>query len=534
MSAPMAFAGHDGWEYVTVNELNLAVDVPAPAPPVDPVAAPAVRDAMLSGRFVGSRDAALADSITEFLAAPSRDAIDLWFSAERGARLRIDPQALRDALDRDIAAIDAMLSEQVDAILHHARLRKLEGTWRGVAWLTDGAELSNRLKIKLLNIAWPEICRDLERAIEFDQSLLFRKVYEEEFGTPGGEPYGLLVVDHEVRHRSSAEARTDDVTALASLSGVAAAAFSPLIIGASPALLEVDSFADLATSTDIAAPLRNADHARWRSLASRADMRFIGVALPHVLARPPWQDDGTRADRFRYREYAPTNEERVWMSAGYAFASVVARAFARFAWPADVRGVETDRVGGGLVTGVPLEPFTTDPDHVWVRNPVEIVLSDRQERSLLDAGLMPLSSVPYSEDLVFGAVRSLQVPQRYQGANANAADANARLSTQINSILCASRFAHHLKMKGRHMVGSFKTASEIEHFLQAWLTQYVNGNLSAGGDIRARFPLVAGRVTVNELPGKPGSFGCVVQLQPHYQLDDIAAAFQLVTDLSGR
>jgi type VI secretion system protein ImpD/type VI secretion system protein ImpC len=515
-----------------VDEANLAVDAPAPAPSIE--AASPVRDAMLSGHFVGNRDAALADRLTEFLGAPSGAAIDAWFGTERGARLRIDPQALRDAVDQDIAAIDAMLSEQLDAILHHTRLRKLEGTWRGVAWLIDGVELSNRLKVKIINVGWPEICRDLERAIEFDQSLMFRKVYEEEFGTPGGEPYGLLVVDHEVRHRSSSAARTDDVSALAALSGVAAAAFSPVIIGASPALLEVDSFADLATSTDLAAPLRNADHARWRSLSSRADMRFVGVALPHVLARPPWQDDGTRTDGFRYREYAPSSEERVWMSAGFAFASVVARAFAQFAWPADVRGVETDRIGGGLVTGVPLEPFTTDPDHVWVRNPVEIVLTDRQERSLLDAGLMPLSSIPYSEELVFGAVRSLQVPQRYQGPTANAADANARLSTQINSILCASRFAHSLKMMCRHMVGSFKTASEIEHFLQAWLTQYVNGNLAAGGDSRARFPLVAGRVTVDELPGRPGSFGCVIQLQPHYQLDDIAASFQLVTDLSGR
>jgi type VI secretion system ImpC/EvpB family protein len=222
------------------------------------------------------------------------------------------------------------------------------------------------------------------------------------------------------------------------------------------------------------------------------------------------------------------------MNAGYAFASVVLRAFAQYAWPADVRGVETDRVGGGLVTNVPLEPFHTDPDHVWVRNPVEIVLSDRQERSLLDAGLMPVSSVPFSEELVFGAVRSLQAPQRYQGPTAQVADANARLSTQINSILCASRFAHYLKMKGRHMVGSFKTADEIERFLQAWLVQYVNGNRAAAGDILARFPLVDGRVTVSELPGKPGSFGCVIQLQPHYQLDDISAGFQLVTDLSGR
>jgi type VI secretion system protein ImpD/type VI secretion system protein ImpC len=222
------------------------------------------------------------------------------------------------------------------------------------------------------------------------------------------------------------------------------------------------------------------------------------------------------------------------MSAGYAFASVVMRAFAQYAWPADVRGVEMDRVGGGLVTDLPQEPFRTDPEGVWTRKAVEIVLTDRQERTLLEAGLMPLSAIPYSDELVFGAVRSLQAPQRYQGRTADAADANARLSTQINSMLCASRFAHNLKMKGRHMVGSFRTADEIERYLQSWLTQYVNGNLSASAEILARFPLVGGKVTVNEVPGKPGSFGCVIQLQPYYQLDDISAGFQLVTDLTGR
>ena len=188
-----------------MNEANLAVDVPAPAASIE--AAAPVRDAMLSGHFVGSRDAALADRLTEFLGAPSGRCDRSAGSAPNAARVCASiAQALRDAVDRDIAAIDAMLSEQVDAILHHTRLRKLEGTWRGLAWLVDGVELSNRLKIKILNVGWPEICRDLERAIEFDQSLMFRKVYEEEFGMPGGEPYGLLVVDHEVRHRSSAAA----------------------------------------------------------------------------------------------------------------------------------------------------------------------------------------------------------------------------------------------------------------------------------------------------------------------------------------
>lgn len=494
-----------------------------------------IRDAVLQGRFVGARDAGLETRLSDFLSnADTAAALDHWFGADASARLRATPDGVRCALDRDIATIDAMVSEQLDAILHHRRLQRLDGSWRGLAWLVDGVEQGNRLKVKMLNAGWPEICRDLERAIEFDQSHLFRKVYEDEFGTPGGEPYGLLVVDHEVRHRPGRGSRTDDVTALAALSGVAAASFSPVILGASPQLLEVDSFADLSVVTDVTAALRNTEHARWRSLASRADMRFVGIALPRLLARPPWEDDGTRTDTFRYAEYAPTADERVWMNASYAFATVVARAFATYAWPADVRGVETDRIGGGLVDGVPIEPFRTDPDRVWTRNAVEITWNDTQERLLLDAGLMPLSAIPYSEELMFGAVRSLLVPQRHQGTNAAAADANARLSSQINSILCASRFAHHLKMKGRQMVGSFKTADEIERSLQAWLTEYTNANTTASSETRARFPLVGARVTVNELPGKPGNFGCVVQLQPHYQLDDVAATFQLVTDLGGR
>ena len=271
-----------------MDELNLAVDLPAPAAPVEVVAPPAVRDAMLSGRFVGSRDAALADAVTEFLGSPSRAMRSTcWFGAERGARLRIDHQALRDALDRDIAAIDAMLSEQLDAILHHTRLRKLEGTWRGVAWLVDGAELSNRLKVKILNVGWPEICRDLERAIEFDQSQMFRKVYEEEFGMPGGEPYGLLVVDHEVRHRPSADSRTDDVSALAALvrrrrRGLLARHDRRL----ARRCWRSTAFADLATSTDLAAPLRNAGP---RSLAQPLLARRHALRRRRAAARagPP-------------------------------------------------------------------------------------------------------------------------------------------------------------------------------------------------------------------------------------------------------
>lgn len=519
---------------ISLDELTSAApaaDVETLEPPNGNV--PGLRNDMLAGRFVGRNDIVLADSFAAFLIGGASDAVRLWFGSGPWRRLLIDPDALRGALDRDIAAIDAIVAEQLDAILHDTRYRKLEGSWRGLLWLVDGVEQGTRLKVKAMNISWAEICRDLERAVEFDQSQLFRKIYEDEFGTPGGEPYGLMVVDHEVRHRPSATARTDDVNALTLLSGVAAASFCPTILAASPALLEAENFAELSNVNDITRPLRDTDHVRWRSLSSRSDMRFIGIALPRLLARAPWEADGTRADNFAYAEYAPTADQRVWMNPAFAFAVVVARAFAHYAWPADVRGAETDRVGGGLVDGAPIEPFSTDSGHSWVRMPVEIIWNDRQERELLDAGLMPLSAIPYSEELVFGAVRSVLTPQRSAGPNATIADANARLSSQINSILCASRFAHHLKMKGRQMVGSFKTADEIQRTLQTWLTTYINGNLNSTGETRARFPLVAGRVQVSELAAKPGVFGCVLQLQPHYQLDDVSATFQLMTDLGG-
>ncbi len=488
-------------------------------------ASPNIRDLILSGRFIGNKNQDLEDALIEFLSAESDEAWAFWrpesFSGNK-----------RALLDRDIAAIDAMMCEQLDAVLHYDRLRRLEGSWRGLAWLIDGMDHGARLKVKLLNASWQEICRDLERASEFDQSHLFRKVYEEEFGMPGGEPYGLLIVDHEIRHRPTAAARTDDMGALTHLAGISAAAFCPTILGGSPSLLEVDDFADLATVMDIAGPLRNPDHARWRSLTGRADTRFLGIAIPRLLARAPWEDDGTRADGFRYKEYAPEAKDRVWMCAAYAFGQVVARAFASSAWPGDIRGADQDRLGGGLVADMPIEPFRTDPGTTWIRKSVEIVWNDRQERELLDAGLIPLAAIPYADELVFGAARSPLIAQRYTGANAEAANANARLSTQINTILCASRFAHYLKMMGRQMVGSFKTPEEIEDVLDSWIKKYVRSN--APYETRARYPLIGGKVSVYEHPGKPGSYGCTVQLQPHYQIDDVAASFQLVTDLGGR
>lgn len=252
----------------------------------------------------------------------------------------MQPTTTTLALDRAIATIDALVGAQVDAILHHDRMRRLEGSWRGLAWLVRGQDPGGPVRVKVLTLTWRDLCRDLARATEFDRSQLFRKVYEDEFGMPGGEPFGLLVVDHEVRHRPTASAPTDNVSALTALAGVAAAAFAPVVLAASPSLLQVDDFSDLALAGELADPFRSEEFARWRGLGRQEDTRFVAVALPRALARAPWTDDAARHDGFRYAESASGPNDRVWMTAGFPFAAVVAQAFTNHAWPADIRGAE--------------------------------------------------------------------------------------------------------------------------------------------------------------------------------------------------
>lgn len=483
---------------------------------------------MLAGVLAGTGGDAAREAVSAFAggADPARGLRE-WFGDDR-------PPNIRAALDADIAAIDRMLSAQVDAILHHRRFQRLEARWRALYWLADRAHQARwrGVKFRVLNVSWAEIARDVTRAIEFDQSELFRKIYEDEFGRAGGEPFGLVVVDHEVTHGVTPGAMTDDVTVLEHLRGIGAAAFAPMILSASPTLLGLDAFDELRRLPEIASTFTDRAHARWAALCGRRDTEFLAVTLPRVLIRPPWRDADRHPIPFRYDEATPTAAERCWASAGFAFASVVARAFAEHGWPADVRGSETDHEGGGLVTGLPIEWFRTDPTGIWARMPVEIVLTDTQERTLVEAGLMPVSTPVFGNELLFGVVRSLRRPERHQGSSAAGADASARLSTQINSVLCASRFAHHLKVMARDMLGSVVTADEVERRLDAWLRQYVNGSHSDNPELRARYPLVQGRVEVREVPGMPGSFTCNMHLQPHFQLDDVGATFSLVTEVT--
>jgi type VI secretion system ImpC/EvpB family protein len=454
---------------------------------------------------------------------------------EFGTEIGSDAARVRGLVDRALVRIDLLISAQLDAVLHHPALQRLEGSWRGLAWLVDGFEPQRRLKIAVLAASWRELDRDLARAAEFDQSNLFRMIYENEFGHPGGEPFGLLLIDHEVRHRPERAnprelAPVDDVSVMSMLSSIAAAAFVPIVLAASPALLGVDRFEDLVLSNDVAAVMADEEHARWRTATAREDMRFVCVTMPRILARPRWTSFPEHAGGLRHEEQAPTSGERCWFVAGYAFAAAVARAHVAHNWPADVRGVSPDRIGGGLVLRMPAEPFVLGAATAWSRPSLSIGLTDTQERALVGSGLMPLNTLPHGE-AAFASVHSVQAvpaPARFPAA----ADANRRISGQISAMLCVSRFAHYIKVIGRDMTGAQYTAADVERRLQRWLSRYTNANQDADADGRARYPLLAGQVKVHDVDGRPGSFGCIIHLQPHYQLDDVSATFRLVTNFA--
>ena len=495
-----------------------------------------LRRDVLAGRFFGSAPAT--SQVAAFVASSdARHDLSLWFGPGALASLAAQSEplaAVRAALDRDIAALDVMISSQVDAVLRHPRTRRLEGSWRGLQWLVESLpRTSTRVRVKVLHAKWAEVCRDIERALEFDQSHLFGKVYEEQFGTAGGEPFSLIAGDYEVRHRPSHTNPTDDIGALSGLASIAAASFSPMILSAAPELLGLDSFSDLGSSVDPADALRDADHIRWRQLSTREDLRFIGVALPRMLARAPWVDDGSRADCFRFSHYSPDPDDRVWMSPVYGFARVAVRAFDRFSWPADVRGANVDHeAAGGVLDNLPFERFFSDLAYEPPgRAPLEVALSDAQETLVSEASLIPLSALDGLSEACFGLLPSLHKPPRMSSV---IGDTNQRLSAQFNTLMCVSRFAHCVKLMGRDMTGSFMDPEDVQQRLQKWLSGFIGGAGMASFESTARYPLLDAQVEVRERRGAPGVYNCTVQLKPHHQLDEVGASFRLVTEFSQR
>ncbi|GAB5442187.1 MAG: type VI secretion system contractile sheath large subunit [Fuerstiella sp.] len=458
------------------------------------------------------------------------ESLKLWRS-HSGIRDKIQtvPQ-LQRLLSRDIARLDRLLNAQLNAILHHPRFQKLEGSWRGLQYLTEQVEDGAAVKIRVLDLSWKELTRDMERAMEFDQSHFFRKVYNEEFDLSGGEPYSVLLCDHEVRLRPGPGAPTDDLATLKSVMQVAAASFAPFITSASPALFGLESFAELQRPMNLTRMFEQKEYVRWNALRDQDDARFLGMVMPRMLLREPWPDDGSRADGFCFREDTsdPHLKGHLFGNAIYGLGAVMIRAFCRSGWLADIRGVRRDHEEGGLLTDLPHHHFSTDTRGIASRTSTDVALTDLQEAELSELGFASLCPCRDSHFSAFHSTPSLQRPKKYDEESATV---NARLSSMLHYMLCVGRIAHYIKVLGREKVGSFADPTDCEAYLNDWLQRYVTYDADASDEVKAQYPLRAAEATVTEHPGKPGCYFTTVHLQPHYQLDDMVSAVKLTTEL---
>lgn len=468
--------------------------------------------------------------LDRFLACTSAwQALAIWLDLKPGERIP-DRERIAHRICVDIAWIDQLLCEQVNAVLHHPGFQTLEASWRGLHHLTAQVSDDDHVKIRVLDISWKELTRDLTRVMEFDQSQLFRKVYSEEFGMPGGEPYGVLLGDYYVHHRPSPSHPFDDVGTLRLISQVAAAAFSPFIAGAHPALLGLDGFADLERPVDVARVFQQAEYLKWNALREEEDVRFVGLTMPRILMRLPYADQPVRVDGFRFTEdaSAPDRSGYVWGNAIYAFGSILIRSFAESGWLASIRGVERDVEGGGLVTSLPIDSFNTDVEGLVPKGSTEVMITDVLEKELEDLGFIALCHAHGTHLAAFYGSQSIQKAASYDKP---VATVNAKLSSMLQYMLCVSRFAHYLKVIGRDKIGSFTNAADCQNHLNNWLIDYSTNKEDLSTEEQAVYPLSAAQVTVQDIPGKPGAYKCVVHLKPRFQLDQMTSSVRLVTEL---
>jgi type VI secretion system protein ImpC len=420
-----------------------------------------------------------------------------------------------------ISALDKKLSSQLNEIMHSADFQKLESTWRGLHYLVHQSETGENLKIRVLNVNKRDLFKDLEKAVEFDQSALYKKVYEEEYGQLGGEPYGMLVGDYEFsRH-------PEDVSLLKMISGVAAAAHAPFVSAASPKLFNFDRFTELTAPRDLSKIFQSVEYASWKSFRESEDSRFVALTLPHVLGRLPYGENFKKVDEFNFEEFVDgkDHDKYLWMNAAWAYASRITDAFSKYGWMARTRGVE----GGGKVEGLPVHTFPTDDGDVAMKCPTEIAISDRREFELSNLGFLPLLHSKNRDFAVFMGAQSAQKPKTYFDPAANS---NAELSAKFNYILCVSRFAHYLKVMARDKIGSFMEVKDCERWLNNWIQNYVIANPEDAGDTaKAKSPLADARVEVREVKGKPGWYEAVAWLRPHYQLETLSASMRLVAEV---
>ena len=469
----------------------------------------------------------------------------LWAAARVGLGIHLSRDALVRLIGQDVAAIDSLIQRQVDAVLHAPDFQRLEASWRGLEWLARQVEEANidsgkksnarsQIQIRVLSVTKRELQRDQESAVEFDRSAFWRKIYEEEFGTAGGTPYGLLVTDHEFSHHP------DDVRMLAGLSETAMAAYAPLLATPSPALLGVNSFTGFESLPPLQETQATQSFLKWRALREREESRFVGMPMPRVLARRGYDGWIGRPDAdaaiehswsnrsFRYVEQTDLADGsgRLWMSGVWPLAGVIVREFGRSGWFADIRGGSRGSQIGGEVVDLPVDTFPGAETTAIYRGPTETSLSASLQDEIDHAGLIPLSATGHDGRAVFHSNMSLHKPKQFDSSRATA---NERLSSMLQYVLCVSRFAIYLKILLRDKLGGVTEASKLEHFLNEWIHRYVTPDDQASPEARARMPLRAAEIEVQEDPGTAGNFRVVMRLQPHFQIDRIDSTLRLVS-----
>ena len=451
-----------------------------------------------------------------------------WAKAQQQSGKSLDH--LRYSLSDHLGQLDSIIESQVNAILHHPSFQSLESNWRGLHILcqrhadlrqeVEADESVGKAEIRFLSVRKKELQKDFDNAVEFDQSQVFKKIYEEEYGMSGGTPYGMVLANFEFTNHPN------DVDLLTQLSGVGAAAFCPIITSATPSMLGVENFSKLEQPLDLDRILQQAKFKKWESMRKNPDTQFLGVTLPRILMRLPHEDDGSSRNGFRFQEdvSGPDRDKYLWGPASWGFACVILRAFLQCGWFADIRGMQRGVDGGGVVDEFPVHSFGTDTSQGAQKASVEVAISDRLEQDLSGSGFIPLTACQGSPFMAFYSNQSVHEPVKYTD---EAATMNARVSSMLQYVLCCSRVAHFLRIEARNKIGSLQSAQAVEDYLLNWITDYVMPDEKAAPEMKAKFPLLKAEVQVDEVPGKPGSYKVVMHLLPHYQLDALTSTMTL-------
>ncbi|PIF76415.1 type VI secretion system protein ImpC [Variovorax sp. 54] len=422
-----------------------------------------------------------------------------------------------------IAAIDAKLTDQVNKIIHHPDYQKLESAWRGLHYMVNNTETDENLKIRVMDISKVELAKNLKKfkGAAWDQSPMFKKIYEEEYGQFGGEPFGALVGDYHF------DQSPPDVEMLGEMAKIAASAHAPFITGASPNLMQMESWQELANPRDLTKIFSTPEYAGWRSLRESDDSKYLGMCMPRFLARTPYGANTNPVEEFDFEEdtAGADHSKYAWANAAYAMATNINRSYKLYGWGSRIRGIES----GGAVENLPLHTFPSDDGGVDQKCPTEIAISDRREAELSKAGLLSMIHRKNSDFAAFIGAQSLNKPAEYDDPDATA---NANLAARLPYLFACNRFAHYLKCIVRDKVGSFKEREDMQRWLNKWIMNYVDGDPANSSEItKSQKPLAAAEVVVEEVEGNPGYYTSKFFLRPHYQLEGLTVSLRLVSKL---